>query len=832
MKLSKLAVALWFGAAGVAVAGAANAATAQAASTERPIALPAGPAADTLDAFVRQTQFEVVYTPDAVRGVKTRAIKGRYTPRAALNAMLSGTGLVAEPTASGGAAIRPSPVAAASQGDEDAVTIEEVVVTANKREERLKDVASAITAISSQDIKKLGIQDFRDYQTLTPGLSFRDAGQPGVATIILRGLNTGSQQTTNTAAFYIDDTQATTSGFFGVGSIMTPNPDLGDVDRIEVLKGPQGTLYGANSLGGVVRVITKRPNSTAFSGDVTVEGSAVDGGGTGYSIRGGVNVPIIQDKLAARASAFYRQTPGFTDNVGTGAKNVNESELYGARLAIRATPTENLTIDLTAMFQKINNVGSAGTDTVPETGTPLYGEYKYDNFADLSANLETKIFSATVDYDTGIGHWLTTASHAEYETALGYDYTPIYLPLLQLIGIPLPNDSKVFGILRPGMKKNTFETRFASNRLGPIEFVAGAYYTKEKSFYASDVYILDGTSLQPLPGPFGTFIEGGSHGNYEEYAAFANVTWYLTDDVDFTGGARYSHNKQFSQSEGGISFFAPVVGARQPSGSDSPATYLATLRWRPTQDISTYLRAASGYRPGGPQDVTRFPVGTPDYIQADTVWNYEAGVKGSLLGGRMAFDAAVYRIDWKDIQVNSLNGGFVIMANAASARVDGFEGALDFRATRDLTLGLRVGYTNARLLSIDPVAAASVGARAGDKLPLTPEKTLAFFADQRFHILDYPASIGTTVRWQSDMHSGYPSDPLNTDIIVKGYATADVRGDITFGRWTVQGRVENVFDKFGYTSLAVNHVYAGQNNPSQGTVIRPRTFTLSLSTAF
>ena len=261
-------------------------------------------------------------------------------------------------------------------------------------------------------------------------------------------------------------------------------------------------------------------------------------------------------------------------------------------------------------------------------------------------------------------------------------------------------------------------------------------------------------------------------------------------------------------------------------------TWLATLRWRPTEQISTYLRAASGYRPGGPQNTTNFPVGTPDYIKADTVWNYEAGVKGSLLGGRLAFDAAVYRIDWKDIQVNSLNGGFVIMANAASARVDGFEGAIDFRATRDLTLGLRAGYTNARLLSIDPTAAATVGARAGDKLPLTPEKTLAFFADQRFHIGDYDASVGATVRWQSKMHSGYPSDPLNTDIIVPGYATADVRGDITLGRWTWQARVENVFDKFGYTSLAVNHVYAGQNNPSSGTVIRPRTFTLSLSTKF
>jgi outer membrane receptor protein involved in Fe transport len=173
----------------------------------------------------------------------------------------------------------------------------EIVVTASRRAERLQNVPSAITALEGSTLEAIGAQTFRDYSTLIPGLSQRDLGNPGQGTIIIRGLNTGPQSITNTAATYIDEAPFSASGFLSAGAILTPDPDIADLDRIEVLKGPQGTLYGANSLGGLIRIITTRPDASRFSGRVWGEATTVDGGDTGYAVRGSVNVPLVTDRL-------------------------------------------------------------------------------------------------------------------------------------------------------------------------------------------------------------------------------------------------------------------------------------------------------------------------------------------------------------------------------------------------------------------------------------------------------------------------------------------------------------------------------------------------------
>ena len=212
---------------------------------------------------------------------------------------------------------------------------QEIVVTASKREERLRDVPSAISALTSQTMETQGIKDFRDYATLVPGLAQRDLGAPGLGTVILRGLNTGPAQSTPTTAFYIGETPFTAAGFITNAALFTPAPDFADLARIEVLKGPQGTLYGASSLGGLVRFVLKKPDTSRLSGDVRAEVSAVDGGSMGYGVHAAINLPLVTDTLALRASGFYRRAPGFTDNVGTGTQNVNKSDLYGGRAALR-----------------------------------------------------------------------------------------------------------------------------------------------------------------------------------------------------------------------------------------------------------------------------------------------------------------------------------------------------------------------------------------------------------------------------------------------------------------------------------------------------------------
>jgi outer membrane receptor protein involved in Fe transport len=718
-----------------------------------------------------------------------------------------------------------SPAAAAAGAGVEASN--DIVVTASKREEKLRDVPSTITAIGSREIETLGIKDFHDYATLVPGLSQRDLGSPGVGTIVLRGLYTGPQQSTNTTSFYLDDAPLSASGFLSFGAQVTPSPDFADVERIEVLKGPQGTLYGASSLGGLVRVITKKPDANAFSGSLQIEGSSVSGGDQGGLMRGVINLPLITDKLAVRAVGFYRRSPGWTDNVTTGETNVNTARIKGGRIALRATPTEHLTIDLSGLYQDIDSDGLAFQDNVQNTTRPLYGVNKFAAVAGTgAARLRYREVSGSATQETGIGSIVATASYFEGKTRRLLDYTPIFSPLL-----PIPGLGQVIADFGPNLKKTTLEARFVSKRLGPIEFVAGGFYTHEKSAYPFLISANEADG-KPLPSPYDVVLRSNTLATYDEYAGYGNLTFYITDQLDVTGGLRYAHNKQDGASPPGIAFYAPTPGGTT-SFSDSKLTYLATIRYRPTQAISFYARAASGYRPGGPQNTTTLPPGAQSQIHADTVWNYEGGVKASLLNGALNANVALYHIDWKDIQLSTIYLGRTMQGNAGAAEVDGWEVELEAHPSRDLAISGNVGHTYARITDISAQAQASLGAKPGNRLPLTPDYSAAVSVDQRLHFSDsVGGSLGATLRFTSDMPSSYPGYALNPNVKIPSVATMDVRASINLTPVTLQFRLENLFNERGFTSMATNLVYVGQSLPTTGTVIRPRTAVLSATVDF
>jgi outer membrane receptor protein involved in Fe transport len=261
------------------------------------------------------------------------------------------------------------------------------------------------------------------------------------------------------------------------------------------------------------------------------------------------------------------------------------------------------------------------------------------------------------------------------------------------------------------------------------------------------------------------------------------------------------------------------------------ATYLGTLRWRPDRNVTVYARAASGYRPGGPQTSPTLPVGAPTAIKPDTVWNYESGVKATLLDGQFSIDASVFHIDWDNIQLSTIYGGFVLQANGGKAQVDGLE--MTARPIRNLTVSTNLGYTNSRLTRVDPGVSASIGAYAGDKLPLTPPWTVAMLADQKIPLSDtLTASLGGTVRMRSDMPSSFAGSTINPNVKIPSLTTLDLRAGLNFERYAVQFRVENVTNAFGYSSLVNNRVYAGQPSDTQATVVRPRMFTLGFSVRY
>jgi outer membrane receptor protein involved in Fe transport len=731
-------------------------------------------------------------------------------------------------------ALGPKAVLAAEQKATggSATSLEEVVVTATKRQESLINVPAAITALSSDTLESLGVQGFQDYLGLVPGLSQRGGGTPGVGTVIIRGLNSGPQQTTATTGYYFDDAPFTANGALSISSFVLPDADLSDVERVEVLKGPQGTLYGASSLGGLIRIQSKRPDLKAFSGNVGVSGVNVDDGSSGYGARGMLNMPLSADRLGLRLSGFYRKEPGFTTNVGTGHVNVNEATIEGGRLSMLAKLSDDADLLITGLYQKIHSDAPGSEDTKTDTLTPLYGEKQFSAYFDPTSDLKIKTAAATLNWKAGPGTLTGTIAYNKYDTLIVTDYTNVYG---QYLGLVLPGlwptaAAGVKGDLAPASEKISAELRYASERIGNVEFIGGLFYTDEDDLYP---VVLSGefkATGQPLPSILAKILNSSTASTYKESAAFGNLTYYFTDSTDLTLGARYAKNKQDVTTVSSGLIATGGGGTNLFNSEENSTTYLATLRWRASDNVSYFLRAASGYRPGGPQTAN---IPNPVPYSADTVWNYEAGVKLSAMERRMNMSASIYHIDWKDMQLNGLSGGFLLTGNAGKSRVNGAEFELQYLPSERALLGLSMGYTDTEITEISAAASANLGAVAGDPLPLTAKFTGAATADYFVPISEgTKASFGFTFKYQGDRPSSFSKASLNPNIDIPAYTALDFRMGIDWGRYRVQLQANNVMNEKGYLSAQTNKVYAGQPVPTNVSLLRPTSYSVSFTADF
>ncbi|WP_116813013.1 TonB-dependent receptor [Steroidobacter cummioxidans] len=712
---------------------------------------------------------------------------------------------------------------------QDSLALEGVVVTASKRAERLVDVPAAIDTLSGDTLEKLGAGGFSDFAELVPNLDQRSAGAPGAGTVIIRGLNSGPQQTTSTVGFYLDDVPFTASGSLAVGSVVTPDPDLADIDSIEVLKGPQGTLYGASSLGGLIRIISKRPDLAEFSGSASMSGSAVDGGGTGHGMRASLNAPISQDRIGLRLSAFHRRDPGFVTNTGTGSEDVNDATVYGGRLSLLSAFGETVDLLLAGFYQKIEAGGFSYQDHVTDTMQPAFGPRTFSNYFDPTYEAEYQTLSATLNWTLGPGVLTSTLAYGEYQTQLFADYTQIYGPALAEV---LPVGTGLKGDPSPQMEKTTVEIRYASERIDAFEFIAGLFHTDERNSYPIAMTAENQATGAVLPAPFGNVLTTVTRSDYREQAAFANLTYYFTDAVDLTLGARYAQNDQkAAATRSGL-----LLGVFVPTTSgfafdDHATTYLATLRWRLTPALSSFVRAASGYRPGGPQTNSLFPDARP--FEADTVWNYEVGVKGSFPERRVGFSASVYHIVWDDIQLNTLRGGFVFQGNGGKGEVNGFELEAHASLIDHLSVALSLGYNDTEIVSIDAESSASLGAAKGDPFPLSPKWGGALMFDYRMPLVaDWVGTAGVSVKYTGERPSSFSNTVLNPNVDLPDYTTLDLRAGLENGPWRLALRVDNVTNEAGLASFSTDKLFAGQFVPSTAILIRPRTYGLTLSMDF
>jgi iron complex outermembrane receptor protein len=733
----------------------------------------------------------VVVAPGVVADKQSQGVSGAYTPSAALERLLAGTGLKPERTQNGGFTL-----AAAGSDRADAAardlgngasaavsTVKEVIVTANKRAESMSKVGEGISAVTSAQLDSLQANSMADYLQLLPGVGMQSFGAPGYGTIEIRGIS--PQSVGATIATYIDDIPFGGSSAVGEGGEFTPDLDPADIERVEVLKGPQGTLYGASSLGGVIKYVTKQPSLTRTEGSLSEEVEDVDAGGWGGKIRGSYSTPLA-DNVAVRVSGYYRWIPGYIDDIGYAGKDANNGTDYGVRATVLWKPTSNLSVNLNAMTQATRQNGYNTVDmqagaTAP-IFKPLYGDLQELRYVQEYFQYRTDLVSAEINYQTPYGTLLSATSYSKIKPIAQLDST------LDFAAFGLTTTSNPIASLSHHIdEQETEELRFTSNRLGNLEFIAGLFYQHED--------LNDGAN-------FPTFNAGGHTvdttapllgyynrtGMLEEVAGFVNATYYILPNLDVTVGYRYSDIWQHRDSEiaGTLYEGCPTCTETDSlSVHNSPSTYLAGLRWRATDDVMFYLRAASGYRPGGVR--SPLPGGPANFgltYTSDSIWSYEAGMKVKALNGRLTFDVDGYQIDWTNIQALVYVGPFNTDGNGGSAVSRGVELQSAFVPITGLRLTVNGAWTDAYFRTTDP----SVMVTAGQQLYYVPHLTGSVGAEYAWPIRRFQANVGGDLSYEGSQYD-------STNYLLPGYALLNLRAGLKWDRYTLNLFVKNALNK-------------------------------------
>jgi outer membrane receptor protein involved in Fe transport len=714
---------------------------------------------------------------------------------------------------------------AQAAGPESGATVSEVVVTAEKRAERLQSVPASVTSVSGAQLSRIEAVRLSDIQALVPGLELV-ADREGDTQIIMRGITTGPMTPTATVSTYVDEAPFGSSTGFALGQLLTPDLDPADLQRIEVLRGPQGTLYGASALGGLIKYVTTPPDLANYAGRLEADGSVAEHGGDGYGLRGMINLPLVKDALGLRISAFDRLDPGYVDDPNLGLTHVNSTHVYGGRASLLWQATPQLSVRLSAQLQNLHSDGTNDVDVDGQTLAPLYGDLIQKRNVSEPQDIHYRLYSAVVNWDLGWASLVSATSYATLREKETTDLSDTYSPLLgSILHI---SDLGVAFITPVDQNKFTQEFRLASPGGHPFEWQAGVFFTHESSTHGEqfDPFLTAGDTPVPI-----NLLSGALISRYTEYAGFGDVTYHVTSKFDVQAGVRYSGNDQhYSQPESGA-LIGPATTLVATS-SDRSATFLVSPRYQIDANQMVYVRIASGYRPGGPNPLTpsEEAAGVPTAYAPDTLINYEVGYKASLLDHRLTLDVDAFFIDWRNIQLQTVFDGFDATGNGGSARSDGFEGALTFIPMRGLTIDANLAYTNAQLTQDAP----GVSGKDGDELPDVPRWAGHIGADYDFPIAPFWSGFfGGGVHFIGDRRSGFVSGAPSSFVrpTMPSYTTVEVRAGVVHKGWTVELYVKNAGDVRGISNLS-SVALSGVANPYEAAIIQPRTIGLSISAAY
>lgn len=708
----------------------------------------------------------------------------------------------------------------------DVKQLDVVVVTAQKRTEPLQEVPLSISVIDASKMADQGSVQLADYFAKVPGLSLNARGA-GRTQLILRGISTGTGGNP-TVGVTIDDTPYGASSARGGGDFMVPDLDPADLQHIEVLRGPQGTLYGASSMGGLIKYVTVAPDPGSFSGRAQVDVSSTEHGGTGYGMRASANLPVASDKFALRVSTFKRQDAGYIDDPLQGADDVNEGEVKGGRIAGLWNISDKVVARFSALLQDSSS-GATPNEDVTFDYTPLDGEYTHERLPGTDGfEGKTRFYDATVSADLGWAMFDSITAYNENRHDGPQDVTDTFGALTEIfVGVP---DQGV--VIDNKLRTDKFSQEFrlsspSDDRV--LQWLFGAFYTKEKSEGYQRLRVVDPVTGVDLGFP--RLYEGTTPSEFNEKALFANFTYKFTERFDVQLGGRYSENDEtFAETTDG-----PLNGGlsvESGSSGEDVFTYSFSPRFKVSESLMTYARIASGYRAGGqnnPLGLSTTPI--PDSYGSDSLVSYEIGVKGQFFGNRLTTDASLFYIDWTDIQLRQVDQstGESFYANGGTAKSQGFEASIAWMPVDRLTVTGNIAYTDAVLTEDAPEG--TFGLR-GDRLPYSARKTGSLSVVKDFAIngtLD--GFVGGGVTYVGDRLAPFNNTATTPRFLMPGYTAFDLRAGIQTLNWALTAYLKNASDEKGYLSATPRNSTTGLSAYGVG-VMQPRTVGVSLSMDF
>jgi iron complex outermembrane receptor protein len=774
------------------------------------------PAADALNDWARQAGVQVVFPYAAVEGRRTPQVRGELTRSQALQRLIANLP-VAVSSDAGGVVTLNSP-----QGDtgaSEAVALEEIVVTAQKFAEPLREVPISMSAVTGNRLQARGAAKLADYVGYIPGLTFVPSGVAGDGQLNLRGVTTATSPTAATAV-YVDDVPTTTHGTFGANGYRALDLFPYDLERVEVLRGPQGTLYGDSTIGGLVKYVTRGADVNDFSAQFGVEGLAVSNGDrVGGGVRAAVNAPVVPGRFGVRISAFYQDTPGYIANVADGEKGLNAIRQSGVRLAARLTVTDALSVDAQWLHTQFDADGYAYTALEPGTTRPLYGAYKDSVPVSEFNNQGLDLFSATVRYDfgpaaltavTGYSRAMREGKGDSTASVRGWINTATGGSVTDGLGAFVPLTTN---------RKFTQEVRLAPARDRRLTWLIGGYYSVENTDTTERLlpYYADGTVIDSLVELYDDEITT----RYTDLSAFANATFKITDKWEISGGVRHSliadryHEKAtglFLSGSTTVPYFDDI------KTDNTSTTWALTSRYIASEDLMVFARAASGFRAGG---INYTWPGAQKSYDPDSMVSYEAGVRADFLADRASIDLTVYYLDWRDLFIVAYTKdayAFGYQINGGRANGVGMEFTGTLRPVRGLTLTATAAYFGLRVREDLP----TIGAQAGDRTPNSPPWSGSISADYILPLTaDWDLSVGGGVRLASHAYSRFVHDP--SAVRLDGYALVDLNAALSNRRWTLRGYVRNLTGEDGMVSIS---------SRLRGVQQTPRTMGLALDVKF